>query len=160
MSSLEQGLSEREAQKRLSENGPNTLKEQKGKSCVQVFLGQLRDPLIYVLAVAAGVSLLLKEYSDALIILAVVFMNALIGTIQEGKARKALDALKSMQSPMAVVIRDGKQREIPASHVVHGDLVCLEAGARVPADLMLVEAASLMTEESALTGESSTPTKK
>lgn len=154
MSSLEQGLSEREAQKRLSENGPNVLREQKGKNCTLVFLGQLNDPLIYVLAVAAMVSLLLKEYSDALIILAVVMMNALIGTIQEGKARKALDALKSMQSPMAVVIRDGKQREIPASHVVHGDLVCLEAGARVPADLTLVEAASLMTEESALTGES------
>lgn len=154
MADLEKGLSEREAQRRLARNGPNVLKELKGKSQLEIFWEQMQDPLIYVLAVAAVVSLLLKEFSDAGIIVAVVLLNALTGTIQEGKAKKALDALRSLQSPKALVIRDGKIRELEASELVDGDLVCLEAGAKVPADLLLVETIGLKTEESALTGES------
>jgi len=154
VTNLEQGLSEKEARRRLARNGPNAIKEQKGKSWPETFAEQLKDPLIYVLAVAAFVSILLREYSDALIILAVVLLNAMTGTIQEGKAKKALDALRELQSPMALVIRDGKMREIPAAQLVEGDLVCLETGMRVPADLMLLEAIGLRAEESALTGES------
>ena len=153
MTYAEQGLSKREAQRRLARNGPNAFHEHRGKSLPETFFEQLRDPLIYVLAVAATVSLLLGEYSDAMIIVAVVLLNALVGTIQEGRAQKALEALKDMQSPKAHVIRDGRRLEIPASGLVEGDLVCLEAGDRVPADLRLVEALGLRAEESALTGE-------
>ena len=154
MSDTGKGLTEREARKRLSENGPNQLKKAKGKSGLQVFWEQLQDPLIYVLLVAAGVSLLLREYSDAAIIAVVVLMNAFIGTLQEGKAKKALDALQKLQSPKAFVIREGVKKEIPAAEIVVGDLVCLEAGCRVPADLRLTETIGLKVEESALTGES------
>lgn len=150
----EQGLSQKEAARRLLCYGPNQLQKPRGKNTLQVFVSQLADPLIYVLLAAAVVSILLKEYSDAAIIAVVVVMNGVIGTIQEGKAKRALEALQSLTSPMAQVIRDGVQREIPARDLVVGDLVCLEAGCRVPADLRLTESASLMAEESALTGES------
>ncbi|MBQ9490647.1 MAG: ATPase, partial [Lachnospiraceae bacterium] len=134
------GLSEKEAAKRLSRNGKNELKKPKGKSLAVRFWEQLQDPLIYVLMVAAFVSILLKENSDAAIIGVVVLLNACVGLVQEGKARKALEALEGLQSPMAMVLREGRERQIPASEVVVGDLVCLEAGDRVPADLRLVEA--------------------
>ena len=150
----ELGLSEKEAGRRLARNGLNILPVQKGKSVAQTFLEQLNDPLIYVLAVAAGVSLLLREYGDAVIILVVVTFNAFVGTLQEGKAKKALDALRKLQSPKALVVRDGRQREVPAAELAEGDLVCLEAGALVPADVRLIEVQGLKTEESALTGES------
>lgn len=148
------GLSEKEAAKRLSRNGKNELKKPKGKSLAVRFWEQLQDPLIYVLMVAAFVSILLKENSDAAIIGVVVLLNACVGLVQEGKARKALEALEGLQSPMATVLREGRERQIPASEVVVGDLVCLEAGDRVPADLRLVEAIDLRMEEAALTGES------
>ena len=149
-----QGLTEKEARRRLALQGPNQLRKVKGKSTFRVFAEQLADPLIYVLMFAAGVSILLREYSDAIIIGVVVLMNAAIGTIQEGRAKKALEALQCLQSPKALVIRDGIRRELPASELVVGDLVCLEAGCRVPADLRLTEAVSLKAEEAALTGES------
>ena len=154
MERKEQGLSEREAKNRLQRDGRNELKRQKGKSAFGLFWEQLQDPLIYVLVVAAAVSILLKEYSDAAIIAAVVLLNAFVGMLQEGKARKALEALESLQSPEACVIREGKKRVIPAAELVMGDLVCLETGGRVPADLRLIEAVHLSIEESALTGES------
>ena len=149
-----QGLSEAEAARRLARDGRNELRRPKGKSLIHRFLEQLQDPLIYVLMVAAFVSVVLGECSDAGIIAAVVFLNACVGLVQEGKARKALEALENLQSPVATVLRDGKEKRIPAACVVLGDVVCLEAGDRVPADVMLTEAAELMTEESALTGES------
>lgn len=99
------------------------------------------------------VSLWLKEFSDAIIIVAVVGFNALTGVLQEGKAKKALDALKKLTSPRAVVIREGRREEIEAAELVPGDLVCLEAGCQVPADLRLLEAVNLKIEEAALTGE-------
>ena len=148
------GLSESEAARRLAVNGPNEMKEARQKTWIENFLEQLNDPLIYVLMVAAAVSVFLKEVSDAVIIGVVVLLNAIVGMLQEGKARKALESLKKLTSPKAVVIRDGVRREIAASYLVTGDLVCLEAGCQVPADLRLTQSANLKIEESALTGES------
>lgn len=148
------GLSEEEAKRRLLENGRNEMRTPRKKTAVENFVEQLNDPLIYVLLAAALVSVFLKEYSDAIIIGVVVFVNALVGMIQEGKARKALEALKKMTTPKALVIREGTLQEIRAAEIVTGDVVCLEAGALVPADMRLIESANLKIEESALTGES------
>lgn len=147
------GLSAQEAERRLWENGENRLPEAEKKSVLQSFLEQLNDPLIYVLLAAALISVLLGEYSDAGIIAFVVCLNAAVGVLQEGKAQRALDSLKQLMQPRAVVIRDGSEQEIPAAKLVVGDLVCLQAGAMVPADLRLVEAENLQLQEAALTGE-------
>lgn len=147
------GISQEEAKRRLQKDGRNELPEAAPKPLWAKFLEQLCDPLIYVLLAAVAVSLLLGEVSDTVIILFVVLMNAAIGLIQEGKAQKALDSLKRLSSPHAIVIRDGRQMQIPASELVMGDLVCLEAGCLIPADLRLTEAESLKIDESALTGE-------
>lgn len=148
------GLSVREAGERLRRDGRNEMKEPRKKTPIESFLEQLNDPLIYVLIVAAVVSVLLREISDAVIIGVVVVLNAVVGMLQEGKARKALESLKKLTSPQALVIRDGRHMEIPAAELVKGDLVCLEAGCQVPADLRLTEVSNLKIEESALTGES------
>lgn len=148
------GLSEAIAKKRLEEEGKNVLKEGRKKTKLETFFEQLQDPLIYVLLVAAVVSVLLGEVSDAMIIVVVVLMNAIVGMIQEGKARKALEALKKLTSPRAIVVRGGKEMEVAAEDLVRGDLVRLDAGRQVPADLRLVEAVNMKVEESALTGES------
>lgn len=148
------GLSNGEAARRLAQNGKNEMKEGRKKTPPEIFIEQLNDPLIYVLLAAAAVSVFLQEYSDAVIIGIVVCINALVGMLQEGKARKALEALKKLTSPKATVVRDGLAQEIPASLLVVGDLVCLEAGCQIPADLRLLETSNLMVEESALTGES------
>ena len=153
-SDAQKGLTEMEAGRRLRTDGKNELPGHRRKSLPARFLGQLQDPLIYVLLAASAVSLLLDEVSDTVIILFVVIMNALIGLIQEGKAQKALDSLKKLTSPHAIVIRDGRRKEIDASTLVAGDVVCLDAGCQVPADLRLLETESLKIEESALTGES------
>ena len=134
--------------------GRNVLKDARRKTLPESFLEQLNDPLIFILFVAAAISMLLGEVSDTAIILAVILVNALVGVVQEGKAQKALDALKQMTSPMAVIKRDGKQVEIPARDLIPGDIVCLDAGRQVPADLELISVNSLKIEESALTGES------
>lgn len=110
--------------------------------------------MIYILFAAAAVSLILREFSDAVIILAVVLLNAIIGLVQEGKAQKALDSLKKLSSPFALVRRDGVVKEIPAQDLVAGDIVLLDAGRVVPADLRLTQTYNLQIEESALTGES------
>ena len=148
------GLSVEEAQKRMQQNGKNELQQERQKSIVESFLEQLNDPLICVLLVAVMVSFLLKEMSDAMIILVVILVNASVGVIQEGKARRALDALKRLTSPHAMVRRSGKIYEIAASELVVGDIVILETGGQVPADIRLTQAHNLKIEESALTGES------
>lgn len=148
------GLEEEEARRRCLENGRNEMKAARKKTLPQAFLEQLNDPLIYVLIAAAAISVFLQEISDAVIIGVVVCVNAIVGMIQEGKAQKALDSLKKLTSPRAMVIRNGEMREIPAAELVTGDLVCLEAGCQVPADLRLIRASNLKVEESALTGES------
>ena len=153
-SDLHMGLKTEEAARRLERDGRNQMRAPRKKTIIESFLEQLNDPLIYVLIVAAVVSVLLKEVSDAVIIGVVVALNAAVGVLQEGKARKALESLKKLTSPKAFVIREGRRMEIPAAELVRGDLVWLEAGCQVPADLRLTQSANLKIEESALTGES------
>ena len=153
-SDREKGLSAQEALSRSTEHGPNRLKEQEKKSVWQMILGQLNDPLILILIVAMAISILLGEVGDAIIIITVVILNATIGVIQEGKAGKAVEALKQISAPRAVVVRDGKTMKISAENLVIGDIVLLEAGNMVPADMRLIETQGIQIEESTLTGES------
>ncbi len=148
------GLSASEVQRRLAEHGPNAFEEKKPKTLFQMFLAQLRDPMIYILMGAVVISAALGEFSDAAIIVAVILLNAIVGVVQEAKAEKSLEALKKLSSPVAMVRREGKLCEIPAAQLVPGDVVLLEAGRIVPADLRLLSSVNLKIEESALTGES------
>ncbi len=150
----EVGLSSEEAKNRLNRNGKNALDEGKKKSIFGIFLSQLNDPMIYILFVAIIISISLKEISDAIIIVAVVLLNGVIGTVQESKAEKALEALKKMSSPSCVVKRDGHLIEIKAEDLVVGDVVEIEAGRTIPADLRIIECVNLKIEEASLTGES------
>lgn len=151
---IEKGLDSDVAKQRLERNGPNVLEEGKKKSVFMTFLAQLNDPMIYILFVAIAISLILGEVSDAIIIVAVVLLNGIIGTMQEYKAEKALEALKKMSSPTCVVKRDGHLKEIKAEELVVGDVVEIEAGRTISADLRLVESNNLKIEEASLTGES------
>lgn len=148
------GLSSLQASTRLAQNGRNEIIEKKKKSKLAIFLSQLNDPMIYILFVAAGISLWHHEIGDTVIILVVVLLNAIIGMTQESKAEAALEALKQMSSPFALVRRDGQLTDVPAKELVVGDVVILEAGRIIPADLRLVSTINLKIEESALTGES------
>jgi len=149
-----EGLSDKEAHKRLKKFGPNRLPEPKKRSAFIRFLLQFNDILIYVLIAAAIVTALLGHWVDTGVILGVVILNALIGFIQEGKAEDALEAIKKMLSPTAMVLRNGKQLTIPAEELVPGDVVLLQSGDRVPADLRLFRVKGLQIQEAALTGES------
>ncbi len=153
-SSIEAGLSEAAAERRLDEYGPNQLEEQKKKGVFGLFMEQLNDPLIYILMAAIAISLFLGEAGDAAIIAAVILLNSIVGVVQEDKARKAIEALQQLSSPRALVLREGREYEIESAKLVPGDIVFLEAGRQVPADLRLVESRNLKIEESALTGES------
>jgi P-type Ca2+ transporter type 2C len=148
------GLSGDEAARRLQEYGPNRLAGKKPKTLLQRIFAQINDVLVYVLIGAAVVSGVVGELADAVIIALVVVLNAVVGVVQESKAEHALEALKQMSTPKAIVKRDGELKEIPSEEVVRGDLVILDAGRYIPCDLRLVEAANLQVEESALTGES------
>jgi Ca2+-transporting ATPase len=148
------GLSSEDAKKRLEEYGPNLLKEKEKTTYFMMFLGQFRDFMILVLIAAAIVSGIIGELSDTIAIIVIVMLNAIIGFVQEYRAEKAIAALKQMAAPYATVIRSGKQEDIPASELVPGDIIILEAGKIVPADMRLIEIAQLKVEEAALTGES------
>lgn len=148
------GLSSNEAKVRLKNNGYNKLNEGKKKTLLSLFLAHLNDAMIYILLVAAIISGIMGEISDSIIILIVILINATIGVIQESKAEKALEALKSLSTPKAIVKRDGELKEIPSEEVVIGDIVIIDAGRYIPADLRLIESANLKIEESAFTGES------
>ncbi|MEG1930333.1 MAG: HAD-IC family P-type ATPase [Anaerovorax sp.] len=148
------GLSTEEAKNRLEKNGPNVFAEGKKRTKVQMFIAQLKDPMIYILFAAAAISAFLREYSDSMIILAVILLNAIIGMVQENKAEQSLEALKKLSSPMALVKRNGTISEIPAAQLVVGDIVILEAGRVIPADLRLTSTVNMKVEESSLTGES------
>lgn len=152
--SAETGLTQQEAEARLAKNGKNALMEKKQKTRLQMFLAQLNEPMIYILFAAAIISLALGEVSDAIIVLIVVLINAVIGVVQEGKAQQALEALKKLSSPTAMVRRGNRLEEIAAELLVCGDVVVLEAGRQVPADLRLTKTINLKVDESALTGES------
>lgn len=147
------GLSAEEARKRLGQYGPNQLLEPEQYGFFSRLLSQFMDPLIYVLAAAGVISVFLGEIGDACIIAAVAALNGAVGMVQEGKAKKALDALKKMTQLKAVVRRDQTDQEIDAAELVPGDLVVLDAGRHVPADLRLLWTEDLRAEESALTGE-------
>ncbi|MCL5022404.1 MAG: HAD-IC family P-type ATPase, partial [Nitrospirae bacterium] len=148
------GLSEEEAKKRLAEFGPNELIEKKRTGPFLLFLEQFRDFMILVLIAAAVVSGLIGEVSDTIAIVVIVVLNAVIGFVQEYKAEKAMAALKKMGAPSALALRDGSTARIQAAEIVPGDVIVLEAGAAVPADMRLSEAAQLKVNEAALTGES------
>ena len=148
------GLTAKEAEERLERYGENVLREEARETRLQVFLRQFKSILIAILVIAAVVSFLVGEPQDAAAILIIVVLNALLGYTQEWQAGEAIEALKKMLVQRAVVIRDGEQQEIDAAGVVPGDIVLLEMGERVPADLAIVEATSLQVDEAPLTGES------
>ncbi len=148
------GLSSEEANDRLSKYGENRLPEQKTRSIFVRFLYQFNNILIYVLIVAGLITAVLGHWVDASVIIGVVFVNAIIGFVQEGKAEDALKSIRQMLSHNAMVVRDGKQISIKAELLVPGDIVFLQSGDKVPADLRLVKVKGLQIQEAALTGES------
>lgn len=161
INSSENGLSSQEAEKRLSQNGKNKLKEGKKKSIVKRLLEQFMDPMIIILIVAAIISAVTatvggegEGYADVIIILSVVIINAVLGVYQESKAEAAIEALQEMAAATSKVLRDGKVMQIHSEDLVAGDIILVEAGDAVPADARIIEAASLKIEEAALTGES------
>ena len=154
-SPVETGLSSADVAKRQAEYGSNALEVEKHSSLLEKFIEQFKDFMIIILLAAAAVSLFAShEWHDAVIILLVVVLNAIMGVIQEAKAEEAIDALKEMASPDAKVRRNGNVETIKSHELVPGDIVLLEAGDIVPADMRLLEANSLKVEEAALTGES------
>ncbi|MDO9312549.1 MAG: HAD-IC family P-type ATPase, partial [Nitrosomonas sp.] len=148
------GLTRDEAEARLSSHGPNRLPEPPKRSTVLRFLLQFHNILIYVLIGSAIITAVLDHWIDTLVILAVVLANAIIGFIQEGKAEKAMDAIRQMLAPRASVLRSGERHSIEGEKLVPGDIVLLEAGDKVPADLRLLKTHGLQIQEAILTGES------
>ena len=148
------GLSDSEAQKRLLEHGKNELVEEKKAGPVKIFLGQFMDILILILIIAAIAAYYVGDTLDAIVILIVVLINAVVGFIQEYRAEKAMEKLKGLISSEAVVIRDGQEQKVPAGELTIGDIVLLEEGDNVPADLRIIESYDLLIDESAMTGES------
>jgi len=151
---VHQGLSKAETQLRLAKYGPNELVEHGAKSPWRILLDQFKETMVVVLIVAAIISALLSDWKDAIAILAIVIVNAILGFVQEYRAEKAMQALKKMAAPIVRVRRDGQVIEIEAHELVPGDIILLEAGSAVPADARLVESASLRVSEASLTGES------
>ena len=160
LETTELGLSSQEAAKRQEQYGPNKLKEAEKATWLQKFLAQLKDPMLIILMIAAGVSALTgmlsgeNEWAEVIIIMAVVLLNAILGVIQESKAEAAIEALQTMTAATCKVLRDGKMVSLHSDELVPGDVVILEAGDAVPADGRIIECASLKIEEAALTGES------
>lgn len=150
----EKGLSDKEVGRRLAEFGPNALAVKKGVNPVFLFLGQFKDFMVMVLMVATLISGLLGEIADAVTILAIILINAILGFIQEYKAERSMESLRSLAAPEALVLRNGTGMKIPALNLVPGDIVMLEAGDRIPADIRWLKALNIRVEESALTGES------
>ena len=156
---IQRGLSEQEVRARQERDGYNEFQKTKHSSLLTKFLNQFKSFMIIVLLIAAGVSGVVgymegHGFSDVIIILAIVLLNAIIGVAQEAKAEKSLDALEKLSAPQCTVVRDGQTRDIESRELVAGDIVLLETGDAVPADLRLVEAVNLKIEEAALTGES------
>ncbi|MDD3478110.1 MAG: HAD-IC family P-type ATPase, partial [Candidatus Izemoplasmatales bacterium] len=157
--SIKKGLSSEEAAQRFAKFGPNELREKKKKSFFQMFLDQFKDFLVIILLIAALISIVTgimtqEGIVDGIVILAIVILNAVLGVSQEQRASNALAALKKMSSPHAKVVRDGVVREISSTELTVGDIVLLETGDSVAADLRLLESTNLKIDESALTGES------
>jgi magnesium-transporting ATPase (P-type) len=149
-----EGLDSAEAQRRLAEHGPNELTRRRGPSAWAVLLRQFTSPLIYALLVSAAVAFALGEIPDGSVVLGVVVLNAIIGFVQEYRAGRAIQALAQLVSEPATVRRDGEWTQLPAEQLVPGDLVSVDAGGRIVADLRILDAHGLRADESALTGES------
>jgi len=163
----ENGLSEEEAEKQLEEQGENRIEEDDGASALEIFVDQFKDNLIYMLIIAALLSVAVgllpghsPEYREAAIIFVILFANGVFGFIQDYRAEKSIQALKKMSTPKTTVKRDGQKKEIDSIDVVPGDVIYLEQGDAVPADARLIEADSLDTDEAALTGESTKVSKE
>lgn len=148
------GLSVQEASKRLEKYGPNILDQEEKQTVWGMVLEQLNEPMILILVVAAAISMLLREYGDTAIIISVIALNTVIGVLQEGKARHAMAELSKLTAPSAFVKRNGVLKKIQASTLVPGDIVKLDAGMQVPADIRLIRVHGLQVNESTLTGES------
>ncbi|WP_291561569.1 MULTISPECIES: cation-translocating P-type ATPase [unclassified Clostridium] len=148
------GLTSKEVEEKKKQFGLNKFATKKPRTKIQMFFSQLQDILIYILIAAAILSAVVGEVSDTIIIGVVILINAIVGMVQEAKAEKALDALKQLSTPKAIVKRDGELTEIPSEEVVPGDVIIIDAGRYIPCDLRLIESANLKIEESALTGES------
>lgn len=149
-----EGLSSTDAEAKLQEFGPNELQEGKKKSVAKMLLAQFKDVMILILLVAAVISGVIGELSDTIVIIIIVVLNAIIGFFQEYRAEKAMQALKQMSVTQARVLRNGKSAWLPATELVPGDVILLEAGNSVPADVRVIESVNLKIEEAALTGES------
>ena len=149
-----EGLRDAEAAERLAQNGRNELRQKPPKTLLQMLKAQLTDPMVLILVGAAAFSALLREWTEASVIFAIVIVNAIIGIAQEKKAQASLDALRKMSAPTARVLRQGEESIVPASELVVGDVVLLSDGDMVPADLRLMDSANLKVQEAALTGES------
>ena len=157
----QKGLNQAQLEQARQKYGKNVLREQKQPSLLMRFLSQFKDTMIIILIIAAIISFFVaaqsgetREFLEPALILAIVILNAIMGMMQESKAEKAMEALKSMSAPHARVLRNGREAVIDASDLVPGDVILVEAGDFVPADARLIESASLKSEESALTGES------
>ncbi|NEU29429.1 calcium-translocating P-type ATPase, SERCA-type [bacterium LRH843] len=150
----DQGLSPKEAEKRLKTHGPNKLDEGKRSSALAVFLGQFKDFMVLVLLAATFISGMLGEYIDAITIMVIVLLNGILGYVQERKAEKSLDALKELSAPQMNVLRGGEWIKVLSSQIVPGDVVKITSGDRIGADLRLIQTSGLRIEESSLTGES------
>jgi magnesium-transporting ATPase (P-type) len=159
LNSNEQGLTEQEAALRLQHYGRNRLRPPEKKSALKRFLNQFHNVLIYALLVSSCITFFLGHYTDTGVILGVIVINAIIGYIQEGKAEKSLDAIRKMLSLQATVLRDGKTLPVDAELLVPGDIISLQTGDKIPADLRLLQADNLEAQEAALTGESLSVTK-
>jgi len=155
----EHGLSDAQAAELLQRHGPNLIAEPERISKIRLFLHQFASPLIYILILAAIITVYLQEYKDSSVIIAVVLFNAFIGFFQEFKAEKSVLALKQMAAPKARVLRQGREREIPSELLVPGDVVILDSGVKVPADVRLFRTVELRVDEALLTGESLPATK-
>lgn len=156
---MQSGLSKHHISEKLTVHGYNQLKEKKKVTALQMFLAQFKDFMVLVLMAATLISGLLGEYADAVTIFAIIIVNACLGFIQERRAEKSMDALKKLTAPEATVIRDGEELIIPARELVPGDLILLETGDRIPADIRLFQSVNMEVDEALLTGES-VPVKK
>ncbi|MBL7150081.1 MAG: HAD-IC family P-type ATPase [Candidatus Pacebacteria bacterium] len=152
-SDSEKGLSEKEVQSRQRKSGPNSLPEEKSLSQLRIFLEQFRSPLIYILVIAGIITLILRDYTDAIIIFGAVFLNTIFGFFQENKTSKILSELKKVVKVKAYVIRDGNEKEVEQSELVPGDIILLHPGNKIPADGRLIENHNLKINEASLTGE-------
>lgn len=154
------GLTEQQARQQRRQDGENVLAQEKKSNPMKLFLGQFRDVMVLILLVATGVSVLLGEVTDAVTILLIVLLNAILGFVQEFRTEQTLETLRQLTAPSATVCRDGSWLTLPASQLVRGDWVRVEAGDSIPADCAIQEAAGLAVNESVLTGESEAVSKQ